>query len=88
MLTPKEMEPQLKRWEEAIKRRDIRVEDEVAVEFVIRINSIAGSGKEGQIFGFTEDGMCVSAPISAIVERFPRKGNGGEPTDQGEVFGG
>jgi hypothetical protein len=67
--------------------KDLRVEDEVAVEFIFKINHIAGKdNRTGQVFGFTEDGMCVSAPISAIVERFPRLGNGAEEIDNGEVF--
>ena len=67
--------------------KDIRVEDEVVVEFTMRVNAVtAGGDKTGQVFGFTENGMCVSAPISAIVERFPRFGNGGDEVDHGEVF--
>lgn len=57
------------------------------MEFTFKINHIAGADNStGQVFGFTEDGMCVSAPISAIVERFPRLGNNGVETDSGEVF--
>jgi hypothetical protein len=67
--------------------KDIKIDDEICVEFVMKVNHIAGKDdKCGQVFGFTEDGMCVSAPIRAIVERCPRTGNGGEETDQGEVF--
>ena len=67
--------------------KDIQVEDEVCVEFTMRVTAVtAGGDKNGQIFGFTEDGMCVSAPISAIVERLPRLGNGAEEIDNGEVF--
>lgn len=66
--------------------KDIRADDEVVVEFIMKVNHVAGNGKDGQVFGFTEDGMCVSAPIHAIVERFPRIGNGAEEIDNGEVF--
>ena len=68
--------------------KDIKVGDEVSVEFIVKIDHVAGKDDAtGQVFGFTESGMCVSAPISAIVERFPRLGNGGEEVDSGECFG-
>jgi len=67
-------------------KKDLVVNDEVHVEFRMKINHIAGHGRNGQVFGFTEDGLCVSAPIWAVVERCPRIGNGGEDVDNGEVF--
>lgn len=51
----------------------LRVEDEVRVEFVMRISHVMGQGvkgyREGQIFGFTNTGICVSAPLDSVKER-------------------
>jgi len=89
LITEEDMKPIIKKWREAKMIKDICKDDEVHVEFLMRVDHIAGKDdKDGQVFGFTEDGTCVSAPISAIVERCPRLGNGGEPIDNGEVFHG
>jgi len=46
----------------------IHKEDDVWVKFHMRVTEVTST----QIFGFTEDGKCVSAPLDAVVEKFPR----------------
>ena len=42
--------------------------DEVWVKFHMTVSEAT----KKQLFGFTTDGRCVSAPIDAVVEKFPR----------------
>ena len=42
--------------------------DEVWVKFHMRVTEVTPT----QLFGFTNEGKCVSAPIDAVVEKFPR----------------
>jgi hypothetical protein len=83
-ITEKEMKPIIERWRRACgMKHDIRKDDEVWVEFCMKVDHVtSGKKNEAQLFGFTEDGMCVSAPVSAVVERLARLGNGGEPIEE------
>lgn len=80
-ITEEEMKPIIDRWRRACgMKHDIKKDDEVWVEFLMKVDTVtSGDNKTAQIFGFTEDGLCVSAPLSSVQERLARLGNGGEP---------
>ena len=47
---------------------EFKLGDTVWVKFSVRIAEV----KNGMVYGFTEDNKVVSAPIDAVVEKFPR----------------
>jgi hypothetical protein len=48
--------------------KEVKVGDEVVVSFRMKVDSVTSGKKEGtaQLFGFTSEGMCVSAPLDAV----------------------
>ena len=53
-------------------RKEIKEGDEVWVKFKMRVTAVAGKGQRlvetKQLFGFTANGDCVSAPLEAVVD--------------------
>ena len=53
------------KWNKA----NVRKGDVITVMFKMKVESVSsGSIDTAQIFGFTEDGMCVSSPLNAVME--------------------
>jgi len=60
--------------------RDVQPGDEIVIECSIKVEQVTHKGNESHslVSGWTEDGVYVIVPLSAVVERFPRLGNDGE----------
>lgn len=48
---------------------ELKEGDEVEVCFRMKITGRTTSSVNGQLFGFTPSGMCVSAPMDSVVAR-------------------